>query len=129
MIDKTKNYKIDVSALTTAERTALQEELFKMGYAWYADGQNVIDLDSATLFLEKDMEITCGNKYDFNHCNYPILTVSDIMPQSKERTLRDWFAGLVMQGLFSNPEVKRDFNLIVESSFVIADAMLKERNK
>ena len=129
MLDKTKNYKIDVSQLSTVERTALQKQLFLLGYAWYADGQNVIDLDSATLFLEKDMEITCGNKYDFNHCNYPILTVSDIMPQPEERTLRDWFAGMVMQGLFSNSEVKRDFNLIVESSFVIADAMLKERNK
>ena len=48
---------------------------------------------------------------------------------AEERTLRDWFAGMVMQGLFSNPEVKRDYKLIVESSFVIADLMLKERNK
>ncbi len=129
MLDKTKNYKIDVSQLSSVERTALQEELFKMGYKWFENEQEVIELDKDFLFLYKDMDISYGNKQDFNRFNYTTLTVSDIIPQPEERTLRDWFAGLVMQGLFSNPEVKRDFNLIVESSFVIADLMIKERNK
>ena len=77
-----KNYKRLTYPLTTAERTTLQEELFLLGYKWYESGQKVTDLDSDTLFLEKDMDITCGNKYDFNHYKYPILTVSDIMPQT-----------------------------------------------
>lgn len=128
MLDKTKNYKIDVSALTTVERTALQEELFLLGYAWYKFGQKVTDLDSDTLFLDKDQEITCGNKYSFNHCKYPILTVSDIMPQTEERTLRDWFAGLAMQGMVVSAEILPE-NVIARDAYAYADAMLKERNK
>ena len=125
MLDKTKNYKIDVSALNTAERTALQEELFKMGYAWYESGQKVTDLDSDTLFLDEDMEITCGNKYDFNRFKYPILTVSDIMPQPEEMTLRDWFAGLAMVQIMQT----HDDGEVAGWSYHFADMMLKERNK
>ena len=125
MLDKTKDYKIDVSDLNTAERTALQEELFKMGYAWYESGQKVTDLDSDTLFLDEDMEITCGNKYDFNRFKYPILTVSDIIPQPEERTLRDWFAGLAMVQLMQEFETQGT----VGRAYELADAMLKERNK
>ena len=40
------------------------------------------NLDSDTLFLEKDMDITCGSKNDFRY-KYPILTVS-VMPQTIE---------------------------------------------
>ena len=125
MLDKTKNYKIDVSTLDTAERTALQEELFKMGYRWYASGQKVTYLDSDALFLDKDMDITCGRKQDFNHCKYPILTVSDIMPQPEERTLRDWFAGLAMVQLMQT----HDDGEVAGWSYHFADMMLKERNK
>ena len=39
MLDKTKDYKIDVSALNTAERAKLQEALFKMGYYWTGFGK------------------------------------------------------------------------------------------
>ena len=130
MLDKTKNYKIDVSQMNTAERTKLQEELFKQGYRWFDGEQEVDELDMSFLFLYKDMDITYCEKWaEFDSSDHTPILVTDIMPQSEERTLRDWFAGLVMQGLFSNPEVKRDFSLIAESSFVIADAMLKERNK
>lgn len=125
MLDKTKNYKIDVSALSTVERTALQEHLFKMGYAWYGSGQKVTDLDSDTLFLEKDMDITCGNKDDFRHWDCPILTVSDIMPQKEERTLRDWFAGLAMVQIMQT----HDEDEVAGWSYRFADMMLKERNK
>ena len=125
MIDKTKNYKIDVSALNTAERTALQEELFKQGYVWYESGQKVTDLDSDTLFLDGEQEITCGNKDDFKHWDYPILTVSDIMPQPEGITLRDWFAGLAMQQLLKTV----DDDSVADWAYYYADMMLKERNK
>ena len=125
MLDKTKNYKIDVSALNTAERTKLQEQLFLLGYAWYESGQKVSELDSDTLFLEKDMDITYGDKQDFNRFNYTTLTVSDIMPQTEERTLRDWFAGLAMVQLMQEFETQGT----VGRAYELADAMLKERNK
>ncbi len=125
MLDKTKNYKIDVSALNTAERTKLQEQLFLLGYAWYESGQKVSELDSDTLFLEKDMDITYGDKQDFNRFNYTTLTVSDIMPQTEERTLRDWFAGLAMQQLLKTV----DDDSVADWAYYYADAMLKERNK
>ncbi len=127
MLDKTKNYKIDVSQLSSAERTALQEDLFKQGYQWYASGQKVIDFVSDTLFLAPDMDITCGNKYDFNRFNYTTLTVSDIMPQPEERTLRDWFAGQALFGLMAmHPLSDRQ---VAKRAYEYADAMLKERNK
>ena len=130
MLDKTKNYKIDVSQLTTAERTKLQEELFLLGYKWYGSGQKVTDLDSDTLFLEKDMDITCGNKDDFNRYKYPILTVSDIMPQTitpSTLSLRDYFAGQALFGLMAMyPLSDRQ---VAKRAYEYADAMLKERNK
>ena len=125
MLDKTKNYKIDVSTLNTAERTALQEQLFLLGYAWYEGGQKVTDLDSDTLFLDREQEITCGNKDDFKNWDYPILTVSDIMPQKEERTLRDWFAGLAMVQIMQT----HDDDEVAGWSYHFADMMLKERNK
>ena len=134
MLDKTKNYNIDVSALSTVERTALQEQLFLLGYAWYEGGQKVTDLDSDTLFLDKDMDITCGNKYDFNRFQYPILTVADIMPQSEPTiSLRDLFAGDVFGHLVKlsvNQEVD-DYTPeeVARDAYRYADAMLKERNK
>ena len=133
MLDKTKNYKIDVSALSTVERTALQEQLFLLGYSWFDGGQKVSELDSDTLFLEKDRDITCGRKIDYSTCKYAPLTVSDIMSQPEERTLRDWFAGLAMQGILSNdasgigsPDFK--FDSRAQKAYLMADAMIKERN-
>ena len=125
MLDKTKNYKIDVSQLSSAERTALQEQLFLLGYAWYEGGQKVTDLDADTLFLDGDQEITCGNKDEFKHWDYPILTVSDIMPQTEDRTLRDWFAGLAMMQIMQT----HDDAEVAGWSYHFADMMLKERNK
>ena len=130
MLDKTKNYKIDVSTLDTAERTALQEELFLLGYKWYEGGQKVCELDADFLFLYEDMDITCGSKNDFNRHKYPILTVSDIMPETIELptiTLRDWFAGQALFGLMAmHPLSDRQ---VAKRAYEYADAMLKERNK
>ncbi len=79
MLDKTKNYKIDVSALSTAERTALQEELFKQGYRWFDGEQEVTELDKDFLFLYDDMDIAfCEKKYTFDKNNHIYITAEEI---------------------------------------------------
>lgn len=129
MLDKTKNYKIDVSDLTTAERTALQEEFFKQGYRWYAGEQEVEELDKDFLFLYDDMDIACcGERRDFIESNHTPITVSDIMPETTELptiTLRDYFAGQALFGLmamFPLSDVQ-----VAKRAYQYADAMIKER--
>ena len=48
---------------------------------------------------------------------------------AKDMTLRDHFAGLAMQALLSNPDYSYPDNVLAVSAHLIADAMLKERNK
>jgi len=45
---------------------------------------------------------------------------------AKDMTMRDHFAGLAMQALIDNDSL---FSEIPTQAYVIADAMLKERNK
>jgi len=141
MLDKTKDYKIDVSALTTAERTKLQEQLFLLGYKWFDGGQKVSELDADVLFLSPDMELSFGGSKSFSRYDYPILTVSDIMPQTEERTLRDWFAGQALAGFtvgLGGYLLKEEYSAytngacnssIANRCYALADLMLKERNK
>lgn len=128
MLDKTKNYKIDVSALSTAEREKLQEELFKMGYQWYIGGKKFAKGSEDFYLLHEDMDITCCNSGYANKPLFTPLTVSDIMPKTIELptiTLRDWFAGLAMVQLMQEFEIQGT----VGRAYEYADAMLKERNK
>lgn len=127
MLDKTKNYKIDVSSLNAEEMTKLQERLFKQGYKWCDGEREVSELDADVLFLSTDMDISYGDKKDFNRYYYTTLTVSDIMSQPKEITLRDWFAGQALFGLMAMSPLS-DIQ-VAKRSFEYADAMLKERNK
>ena len=49
---------------------------------------------------------------------------------ARDMTMRDHFAGLAMQGLLTAEEVGEYSNEhVAEIAYVIADAMLKERNK
>lgn len=41
--------------------------------------------------------------------------------------LRDWFAGLAMQGLLANPETKPDSNIIVAAAYRLANEMIEMR--
>lgn len=128
MLDKTKDYKIDVSALNTAERTRLQEDLFSQGYRWFDGEQEVAELDMSFLFLYKDMDITCCEKWaEFDSSDHTPILVTDIMSQtiSEERTLRDWFAGLAMMQIMQT----HDDNDVAGWAYHFADMMLKERNK
>jgi len=131
MLDKTKNYKIDVSALNTAERTALQEELFKLGYEWIDCGQKIRDIEQNYMFLYDDKEMTCCSSLDyFNKSGHLLLTVSDIMPQTitpSTLSLRDYFAGQALFGLMAMYPLS-DIQ-VAKRSFEYADAMLKEREK
>ena len=44
-----------------------------------------------------------------------------------EPNLRDWYAGLAMQGLLSNGESEETY--VSEEAYKYADAMMKERDK
>lgn len=45
-------------------------------------------------------------------------------------SLRDWFAGMALQGMLSNQYVtKKSYEEVVTGSYAYADAMLEEREK
>jgi len=44
-------------------------------------------------------------------------------------SLRDWFAGMAMQGMMSNHQIVTPVEIIARHSFDVADAMLKEKAK
>lgn len=56
---------------------------------------------------------------------------------ARDMTMRDYFAGLAMQGLFANPKLEKQIiegggafgGWIESSAYAWADAMLKERSK
>ena len=48
--------------------------------------------------------------------------------QQAGMNLRDWFAGLAMQGLMANQKTEPDIPLICKVSYQIANQMMKERS-
>jgi len=48
---------------------------------------------------------------------------------ARDKTLRDEFAGLALQGFMSNFEAGDDIESLPALIWLMADAMLKERNK
>lgn len=56
---------------------------------------------------------------------YPISTQPVISPPSIE--LRDWFAGLAMQGLLADSSIHGTHAEIASNAYGFADAMLKAR--
>ena len=53
---------------------------------------------------------------------------------ARDMTLRDWYAGLAMQGMLSNEKLHKQIleagqSWIEESAWMVAEAMLKEREK
>jgi len=55
--------------------------------------------------------------------NNGVITVTSQM------TLRDYFAAKAMQGILAGPNCHLGRNTITMESYLLADAMLKERNK
>jgi hypothetical protein len=47
---------------------------------------------------------------------------------AKDMTMRDWYAGLAMQGILADPTTPRSVE-IEGAAYYIADAMLKAREK
>ena len=43
--------------------------------------------------------------------------------------LRDWFAGMALQGFLASRDRLVDWDLAVRSAYVYADAMIEHRNK
>ena len=52
-----------------------------------------------------------------------------INPKARDMTMRDYFAGLAMQGAMANSEVKEKAMNRAQWAYEIADAMMKERSK
>ena len=46
----------------------------------------------------------------------------------EKKSLRDWFAGMAMQGIISKSGTVNSYELISKISYQIADAMIKERS-
>jgi len=61
--------------------------------------------------------------------NWNYLNVSMVDPE-KEQDLRDWFAGLAMQGLLQkfDGDFVLDDELLTARSYEIAEAMMEARN-
>jgi hypothetical protein len=56
-------------------------------------------------------------------------TMDRIVAMQPEIPMRDWFAGLAMQGIVESQEPYLLYQIIARKSYEIADAMLKERDK
>ena len=50
-------------------------------------------------------------------------------PKARDMTMRDYFAGLAMQGAMANSEVKEKATNRAQLAYEMADAMMKERSK
>jgi len=135
MLDKSKNYKIDVTELTKKEKKRLQEELFKQGYSWRSNTQEVADFNFDFLFLDNLGISYCNDKIYFIRHKSILIQISDIMLEQESEpiitpqgiTLRDYFAGLALNSLITKNEWS--FEDFAQEAYKHADAMLEERNK
>ena len=138
MLDKTKNYKIDVSALTMSEKIRIQEELFKQGYRWCDNSQEVSEFVFDFLFLDNANISYCNNTDFFIRDKSTPIIMSDIIPQQESKkeqviapqdiSLRDYFAGLALAGNIACSTTEGDFGDFARYAYRYADAMLKERS-
>jgi len=72
---------------------------------------------------------------DFNKTGGPAFPIGDTARLDEcGMTLRDYFAGLAMQGLIASPRGPADKSdptdsWVAQTAYLVADAMLKERDK
>lgn len=70
-----------------------------------------------------------------NHLHYPnVIRLATPKPvsadddvRSSDMTLRDWFAGMALSGMMSDPEFRGSARMMAGWCFEYADAMLKAR--
>lgn len=64
---------------------------------------------------------------------YPTLTYEYdgqgqvLQYQEPGMTLRDWFAGMALQGLLADPSICGSVEVFAKDAFALADAMMKQR--
>jgi hypothetical protein len=58
-----------------------------------------------------------------------ILNIYGIREEQTGMTLRDWFAGMAMQGILSHQGLGVRFNQTASDAFDMADTMIAEREK
>ena len=56
------------------------------------------------------------------------MKIFEIESPNEELTLRDWFAGLAMQGMLSDPQVVVHRDVAIDA-YYMADVMMEEREK
>jgi len=144
MLDKSKNYKIDVTELGTDERKILHEKLFSIGYKLCIDiyGNKISRLDADYILLNNAKNISyCFKKEVFNFYPGVILNSNDIISEQhfvqepgviffpQGISLRDYFAGQALSGQLSRSECFGwDFEDFAKEAYKHADAMLKARS-
>jgi len=57
------------------------------------------------------------------------MKIFEIESSNEEPTLRDWFAGLAMQGMLANEQTKPDSILICKAAYQLADEMMQAKEK
>ena len=54
---------------------------------------------------------------------------STLPPMAANMTLRDWYAGMAMQGIIACPTTEGDHDALAKWSHEMADAMMEARKK
>ena len=69
-----------------------------------------------------------SGRKDKGYPAFPVVAQHEVYAKGME--LRDWFAGMAMQGMCANPEWNEEsWHKIARDSYNAADALLAERNK
>ena len=61
------------------------------------------------------------------HANHALIDGRVVAVHEQGMSLRDWFAGKALQGILANPDCPERVADAVDSSWRIADAMLRAR--
>jgi hypothetical protein len=77
---------------------------------------------------EQDMKDTGGHAFP-HQLDIPNEDGINIRHRSRGMTLRDYFAGMAMQGFIACPNTRGEPNDIAAWCYQMADAMLAERSK
>ena len=112
--------------LTRRKEPHYRKSFSRWGMFGMKGGQKVTDLDSDTLFLDGEpRNHVWQQRWGFQTLGLSQSLRCQTSCHNQKRTLRDWFAGLVMQQLLKTV----DDDSVADWAYYYADMMLKERNK